>query len=206
MAEETKARRRTYALWTDEKNAELVEMLRAGMPLEEICNRTGRSPKAIGLQCMKLIPADYRGVTAKTAVEFLPVLLVDPNYDWREPLRDLRRATRSIYWDPDMDAALQQGWAQTCPLDELAVVLGASEIEVGRRLISFGLAETMTEVVERLGVGEDDTLPGRLRVAADREAAAVWILIVDHVAVGGHAAKFGEAGPAKRLRVGARRW
>ncbi|MFE3447083.1 hypothetical protein ACFXNW_28960 [Nocardia sp. NPDC059180] len=198
MAEKTKARRRAYALWTDEKNTELVEMLRAQVPLEEICERTGGSPNAIGQHCMEMIPASYSGVTAKRAFEFLPVLLADPNYDWREPLRELRRATRSIYWDPDMDATLRQGWADAVPLEELAVELGASEIEIGRRLIGFGLAETMTEVVDRLGFGEDDTLSGRLRVAADREAAAVWVLIVDNVAAGGHPTMFGEAGPAKR--------
>jgi hypothetical protein len=53
--------------------------------------------------------------------------------------------------------------------------------------------------VERLGFGEDDTLPERLRIAADRATAAVCILIVDNIAQrSGHATRFGEAGPARR--------
>ncbi|WP_280222066.1 hypothetical protein [Nocardia neocaledoniensis] len=200
MAEQTKAPRRAYALWTDEKNAELVEMLRAGVPLEEICDRTGRSPNAIRQHCVEMIPSSYRGVTPKRAFDFLPVLLADPTYDWREPLRELKRLNHGIYWDPDMDAILVQGWTDARPLTELSTELGASDLEVGRRLIGLGLAATMHEVVDRLGFGADDTLPERLRIDADRDAASVCILIVDNIAskAPGHATKFGETGPARR--------
>lgn len=197
MSETTKNRRRAYELWTDERNAELVELVRAGVPADQVAARTNRSVSAIQLQAMKMIPTQWR-VTKSSAISGLAMLLEDPRFDWREPLRELQRRARGIYWDTAMNDRLRYGWEQARALDDLCDDLGASEIEVARQLMRLALAENMSQVAQRLGCDPVGTLAGRLRVAADRAGAAVWVLIVDNAIAGGSRTDFGGAGPRTR--------
>ncbi|SUH41066.1 hypothetical protein [Nocardia farcinica] len=195
MPETPRRRRRSGELWTDECNAELVELLRAGLPVEAIAEQAGRSVSALATQCRKMLPPDFD--TRPTAVEALRGVLADPDYDWRSPLRELARRARTVYWDAGMVDRLRQGWERATPLDDLCEEFEASEIDVARQLLRLGAAESMFDVVERLGCDPHGTLAGRLRIAADRCAAAVWILIVDG-ALTGAKTQFGSAGPGLR--------
>jgi|GEM_PF-3764626 len=195
MADRT-APRRAYEWWTDERNIELVELLRTGMPVEQIADHAGRSVLAIKGQCRKLIPLHVRA-TDTTAVDILRTLLTAPDFDWRESLRERHRRARSVYWDSDMNARLRQAWAAALSLETISEEFAASEIEVARQLMRLDLAENMREVVDHLGCDPAGTLAGRLRLAADRSAAAVWVLMADGSVTGSHT-RFGDVGPALR--------
>ncbi|WP_201298317.1 hypothetical protein [Nocardia sp. CY41] len=195
MADRT-VHRRAYELWTDERNIELVELLRSGLPVEQIAERAGRSVCAIRGQCRKLLPPHYR-ITAATVVPTLRMLLATPDFDWRESLRERHRRARSVYWDTEMTTGLRQAWTRARPLPEICEEFDASEIEVARQLMRLDLAENMREVADHLGCDPAGTLAGRLRVAADRTTAAVWVLIIDGPATGSRT-RFGDAGPALR--------
>ncbi|MFI9638118.1 hypothetical protein ACIHAX_36075 [Nocardia sp. NPDC051929] len=188
--------RRAYELWTDERNIELVELLRSGLPVEQIAEQAGRSVSAIRGQCRKLLPPHYR-ISDSTAVPTLRTLLASPDFDWRESLRERHRRARSVYWDSEMTTGLRQAWTDARPLPEICEEFDASEIEVARQLMRLDLAENMREVADHLGCDPAGTLAGRLRVAADRTSAAVWVLIIDGPATGSRT-RFGDAGPALR--------
>ncbi|MFJ9371397.1 hypothetical protein ACIRRA_44335 [Nocardia sp. NPDC101769] len=167
-----------YELWTDERNVELVEMLRAGLELAEIAERAGRSTSAVLGQLRKLIPLGYR-VRQGGTEEMVRQLLASPAYDWRAPLRARADRANQVYWDQQMNELLRQGWEQARSLQEITETLGASELDVARQLMRLGLAENCRETVERLGCDPAGTLAGRLRLAEDRAGAAVWVLVVD---------------------------
>ncbi|MGW4635551.1 hypothetical protein [Nocardia sp. NPDC004415] len=189
--------RRAYERWTDDRNVELVELLRAGTDVDELAVRTGRSKTALAAQCHKMLPPNFRRRTRTRAVEDLAVLVADPSYDWREPLREAARRARSLYWDGEMIDVLRHGWDAARLLEDLCVEFAASEVEVSRQLLRIGAAENMSEVAARLGCDPNGTLAARLRVAADRIGAAVWVLIVDGPVT--RATKTGlAAGPATR--------
>ncbi len=198
MTEKTEYPRRAYEWWTDELNTELVELLRTGMPIDELALRTGRSKTALRAQCHKMLPPHFGGRTRNQAVTDLSVLVADPSYDWREPLREFARRARSVYWDAEMNTALHYGWEAARPLEDLCGEFDASEIEVGRQLLRLGVAENMSEVAERLGCDPHSSMAARLRLAADRIGAAVWVLVVDGPVTGATKTKFEDAGPATR--------
>jgi hypothetical protein len=94
--------RRANALWTDERNLELVELLRTESTLTEIAQRIGRSTTAVRGQIRKLTPPNLplRGHNAEQIVR---ELLQSSSYDWRAVLRE----RKARYWDGDI---LRQGW------------------------------------------------------------------------------------------------
>jgi hypothetical protein len=65
------------------------------------------------------------------------------------------------------------------PLAADTEVLAASELKIACQLMRLGLAENSRETAERLGCDPAGTLAGRVRLAEDRAAAAVWVLVVD---------------------------
>ncbi|MGW5142711.1 hypothetical protein ACWEPH_26940 [Nocardia beijingensis] len=170
--------RNAYEWWTDERNLELVELLRTELTLAEIADRTGRSVTAVEAQIRNLIPAELR-VNKRDAEQVLRGLLRSADYDWRTWPRDRARRARQVYWDSDMNDTLRQGWEQMRPLQELTEALAASELEIARQLMRLGVAENSREVAERLGCDPAGTLAGRLRLAEDRAAGSVWVLVVD---------------------------
>lgn len=62
---------------------------------------------------------------------------------------------------------------------ELVTATGASELEVAARLVELGIAATTIKVADRLGCEPGATLDVRVRMAADRAAAVVWVLVAD---------------------------
>lgn len=171
---------RHHEWWTDERNIELVALVQARLRVEEIAERAGRTVGAIEAQCVKLLPPDLR-VSKSTSVERLRERLEFPGYDWRESLRERARRARQIYWDTAMNDVLREGWQQQRSTQVLSAATAASEIEIGRQLMRLGLAENTIEVADRLGCDPAGTLAGRVRLARDRAASAVWVLIVDGV-------------------------
>lgn len=76
---------------------------------------------------------------------------------------------------------LREGWQAMRSCQDLSEATGASEIEVARQFMRLGIAENTREVAVRLGCDPTGTLAGRVRLAEDRTASAVWVLIVDGV-------------------------
>ncbi|WP_280470704.1 hypothetical protein [Nocardia farcinica] len=130
-------RSRAYELWTDERNAELVELLRAGLPEDLVAERVGRRVGALRAQCRKMISPRERMPREKVVPE-LADLVADPGFDWRERLRELARRARTLYWDSSMCERLRDGWEQARALEELCEELGASEVEIARQLMRLG--------------------------------------------------------------------
>jgi hypothetical protein len=62
---------------------------------------------------------------------------------------------------------------------ELISVIVASELEVAARLVELDIAATTIEVTARLGCHPGATLDVRVRMAADRATATVWVLVAD---------------------------
>ena len=169
---------RAYDLWTDERYAELVELLATELTLVEIAQRIGRSVSAVQRQLRKLVPLDYPR-HRRDAEEVVRELLEPPSYDWRAVLKERAKRANQVYWDSEMVAILREGWEQARALEEITETLRASELEVARQLMRMDLAQNSREVVARLGCDPDGTLAGRLRLAEDRAASAVWMLVVD---------------------------
>ncbi|MBF6548891.1 hypothetical protein [Nocardia brasiliensis] len=169
---------RHHEWWTDERNVELVALVQAKLGVAEIAERAGRTIGAIEAQCVKLLPPDLR-ISKSTSVERLRELLDFPGYDWRASVRERARRARQIYWDTHMNDILRQGWQQQRSTQVLSAATEASEIEVARQLMRLGLAENTIEVADHLGCDPAGTLAGRVRLAQDRAASAVWVLIVD---------------------------
>ncbi|MBF6138267.1 hypothetical protein IU501_35430 [Nocardia otitidiscaviarum] len=169
---------RAYELWTDERYVELVELLATELTLGEIAQRIGRSLGAVQTQVRKLVPLDYP-MQHRDFEQVVRELLKPPSYDWRAVLRERFARANQVYWDSEMVAILREGWEQARALEEITEALGASELEVARQLMRMDLAQDSREVVTRLGCDPRGTLAGRLRLAQDRAASAVWVLVVD---------------------------
>lgn len=171
--------RRAYEIWSDPENAQLIKWIRDGLPLEDIADRLGRGVDAVARHCTQMLPPEVRVKRADAHLFLRTHLTADPGYDWRAALRVRAVDTGSFYWDQDLDEIVRTGWDQAKPMAELVTATGASEIEVARRVLQLQLAETITEVAERLGCDPTGTLAVRINLAADRAASAVWVLIVD---------------------------
>lgn len=171
-------RRRSYEIWSDAENIQLVEWLRDGITLEDITNRLGRGVDAVSSHCEQMLTPETRAKRTDADL-ILRTHLADPNYDWRAALRSRAQLAGRIYWDQASENILRAGWDQGRPLAELMADTGASELEVARHLVWLGLAETSTEVATQLGCDPHGTLASRVRMAADRTAAAVWVLVID---------------------------
>lgn len=171
--------RRSGERWTDAENAKLVELLRANVPLADMARRLQRSTDAILMRCqwMLLPVARVRRSDAEFAMR--AELAASPDYDWRAGLRSAYAERGSFYWDQLAENTLREGWSKRAPLDTLTRTTGASEIEIAKQLVTLRLASSVVEVAERLGCAPDATLDVRVRMAADRAAAAVWVLVAD---------------------------
>jgi hypothetical protein len=150
-------RRRSYEIWSDAENIQLVEWLRDGITLEDITNRLGRGVDAVSSHCEQMLTPETRAKRTDADL-ILRTHLADPNYDWRAALRSRAQLAGRIYWDQASEDILRAGWDQGRPLAELRADTGASELEVARHLVWLGLAETSTEVATQLGCDPHGTL------------------------------------------------
>lgn len=171
--------RRAGELWTDAEHEHLIDLLRAGLPLDDIAARLGRGASAVARHCALLLPPGVRLPREHVEPFLRHHVATDPDYDWRAGLRAAAARDGRFYWDPSVDEIVRTGWEQGRPLAELTAATGASEVEVAKRLLHLRLAESTTEVAHRLGCAPDGTLDIRVRMVVDRAAAAVWVLVVD---------------------------
>ena len=178
LPDEPKPVRRAWEIWSESDYERLVELVRAGLPVEDIAEQLGRGVIAVAGRCQLLLPPGVRVPRSRADLE-LRDYLADPDYDWRAGLREAARHQGRIYWDRTADNLVQAGWDQARPLHELVTATGAAEYEVARRLVELDLAESVIAVAERLGCRPGATLDLRVRMAADRAAAAVWVLVAD---------------------------
>jgi hypothetical protein len=177
--------RRAGERWSDADHQILVDQLRAGLPLEDVAALLGRNVGGVLGRCHRLLPTGERVQPGSADVALRLHLAATPDYDWRAALRADAARRSAFYWDPAADAVLRRGWGETQRLVELTAQTGASEIEVATRLVQLGLAASTAEVASRLGAQPDGTLDVRVRMAADRSAAAVWVLVADGLVADG---------------------
>lgn len=164
--------------WEDAEDVELVEQLKAGWSVEDIAADHSRTEQAIGGHCEKLLSPDIAPSRTR-APEVLRALLGEPGYDWRDgPRQRAARLLRGFYWEPAADTILRESWDQGRPFAELRARLGASEVEIARRLITLGLTCSIAGVVERMGCEPGRILERRLLLAEARATGAMWVLIV----------------------------
>lgn len=103
--------RRSYEIWTDAENAQLVEWLRDGVTLEDISDRIGRGIGAVASHCTQLLPPQMR-VNRADADLVLRTHLTDPDYDWRAGVRSRARRRGRIYWEHASEEVVHAGWDQ----------------------------------------------------------------------------------------------
>lgn len=156
-------------------------MLRDGLPLDDVADRLGRRADGVASRCRMMLPAGAGVRRADADLELRMHLAADPDYDWRAGLREEARRRGGIHWDLALDGILLQGWERARPLHDLVADTGAAELGVAARLVELGLAESRVGVAGRLGCTPGGTLEVHVRMAADRAAAAVWVLLADGV-------------------------
>lgn len=171
--------RRVKEKWSEPEHGQLLEMLRDGLPLEDIAAQLGRGVDAVASRCQRLLPPGDRTPRAEADLVLRTYLAADPDYDWRAGLREEARRRGRFYWDAAADTVLRDGWKRARPVAELVTATGASELEIAARLVELEIAVNMIEVADRLGCEPGATLDVRVRMAADRAAAAVWVLVAD---------------------------
>lgn len=174
-----RTQRRAKEKWSESEYEQLLDMLRDGLPLEDIADRLGRGVEALASRCQLLLPPGDRVRRADADLALRSYLAADPNYDWRAGLREDAAQRGRFYWDRAADTVLRDGWEQAQPLHQLVAATGASEPEVAVRLVELGVAASTADVANRLGCQPGATLDARVRLAADRAASAVWVLVAD---------------------------
>jgi transposase-like protein len=145
----------------------------------EIAERLQRGVDAVASHCQGLLPPGVRVPRRDAELVLRAELEANPHYDWRAGLRAAAEERGTFYWDHKAEEVLRAGWRDRIPMAELVKTTKASEIEIARHLVALRLANNVVQVAERLGCAPDSTLDVRVRMATDRAAAAVWVLVVD---------------------------
>ncbi|MQA10756.1 MAG: hypothetical protein GEU98_19825 [Pseudonocardiaceae bacterium] len=170
--------------WTPGDYETLVEGLRDGLVLEDLAEKLGRSASATRTQLRRLVPRDVDAeIKPRDREAWLRErLAAGDGYDWLAVLREHSRAEGQHFFTGEDERLLLRAWDERTPLRELVGQLSASETHIARHLIVLGLAHGVADVVERLGATEEGTLDVRMRLAVDRAASSVWVLVVDGAA------------------------
>lgn len=171
--------RRAKEKWSETEHSLLIELLRDGLPLDDLAVQLGRGVEAVASRCQKLLPPGERVPRADADLVLRHYLASEPDYDWHAGLRAEAARRGSFYWHAAADTVLRDGWGQDRPLADLVAETDASELEVAARLVELGLAANTIEVASRLGCEPGATLDVRVRMATDRAASAVWVLVAD---------------------------
>lgn len=169
---------RSGAPWSDSEHELLVDGLRNGLVLEDIAAQLGRSLKAVHGRLLYLVPAQAQ-VAAREREQWLREQLALTGVDWQAVIREHYRSRGWTYWTQHDEQALLDAWQRHTPLAEVAAQFATSELATAKALIQQNLATDLAAVAARLGTSSGSTLDLRLRLAADRAAAAVWVLVID---------------------------
>lgn len=73
---------------------------------------------------------------------------------------------------------LRLAWENSTALPEVTARLGVDEVQVVRRLMALGIATDTLAVTDRLGCSPRGYVDVQRRLAADRAAARVWVLVI----------------------------
>jgi hypothetical protein len=196
----TPAARRAGEVWHDEEYAAVLEMAREGLSAERIAARVGRSVGAVRARLRILLGPDVAAAPGELERVLRQRLMADPDYDWRARVRaEVERAGR-FYWSPERTAALRDGWARKLSMAELTRLTGAAELEVAGQLVACGLATSVAMVALQTRCDPESTLGLRARMALDRAASAVWVLVVDGLRHGDRAKAFDDETTGKAYR------
>lgn len=173
------ARVGTY--WDIADYTTLVDGLRDGRLLEDIAADLERTRSAVAGRLAWLIPAeaDVARRTLDRELWLREALNTTGDYDWFAVLRT-HYTTRGMHlWTAEDDTLLHTAWQQRTPLVELVAQLGLPEMHIVRRCMQVDLADSLPHVTQRLQPIPGGTVDVRARLARDRAAAAVWVLIID---------------------------
>ncbi|MFI5782665.1 hypothetical protein [Nocardia sp. NPDC051570] len=169
---------RAWAAWTEDDYHSLVADLRNGLDLETAAANLGRTHTAVAKRLAYFIPPE-ENIPVDERERWVRDRLARPRWDWMTVVRDWQQHRREDLWSVADTQAATKAWATHTPLAELAQRLSTSETSTVRLLIQLGLAETRTDVINRLGATPGAALALREQMANDRTACAIWILTVD---------------------------
>ncbi|WP_280381321.1 hypothetical protein [Nocardia wallacei] len=172
---------RAWAAWTEDDYHALVADLRNGLALETAAANLGRSVTAVAKRLSYFIPPE-ENIPVEERELWVRDRLSRPRWDWLAVVRDWQQHRREDLWSVAHTQAAAQAWAHRTPLADLARDLGTSETAATRLLLHLGLAENRGQVIDRLGATPGAALALREQMATDREACAVWILVIDGAA------------------------
>jgi hypothetical protein len=190
--------RRYGSRWLDRDFAELIELLRADAEDLDIACQLGRPVDSIRRRIVELVPPGLDRPRSQYGDWLREQLRAETPYDWRAVLRAYHQARNRPYFDNRDGQLLRTAWATRQPLPELRVALGQDEFAIARHLLDLGLAGTLVEVVQRLGVTVGTDLDRRVRLSIERIGTAVHILIVDGLTTGRHVSVHDDAAAGHR--------
>lgn len=169
--------------WTIDDYTALVTGLRDGCELEELAYEMGRTASAVAGRLSWLLPSDAEVLRRRSDREqWLREALADgEGYDWLAVLRSHYVARGLHLFTADEDEQLRTAWDHHTGLVELVERMGIRELPLALRFLQLGLAEDVPTVVNRLGAMAGGAVDVRARLATDRAAAAVWVLVIDGV-------------------------
>ncbi|MGW2410454.1 hypothetical protein ACWCXK_39025 [Streptomyces sp. NPDC001739] len=154
--------------WSAAEYAQLARELGSGQDsdIEAIPEADGRTVSAIRSAAARMISADEK-VPHRAAHRWVAERLAE-GYDWESVLRSRLLDDGIRYWSAEDDAAFTEAWTARCPLPELARRFQCGERAVAEQMMRLGLADTLIEVVNRLGAEPGGTLElRRVVVSAD---------------------------------------
>lgn len=171
---------RSGTAWTDDQHRRLVAGLVDGLTVGALAEEFGRSTGAIRSRARLMVPVDEQRVGGETAVRRLRELLAaDPGYDWQAALTKSMRTKGTRSRTDAATARLLEAWEAGAPtLPDLARELGHDEAQLVRHLMTLRLADSLVEVVDRLGCSPDGLVEQRYRFARDVASASAWVLTV----------------------------
>lgn len=162
--------------WEYEDYADLVDGLRRGLDVPALAGALDRSRRSVQAAIKRLTPV-AEGLTSAQALTWLRERLAEGEYPWLVAVWEW--VPGIAVWSPAEDALLTAGWAAGTPLPVLASRLGVAEVTVMRRLIRFGLAASVVEVVDWLGCSPGDAVEQRYRRAVGGQEAPVFAAVVE---------------------------
>ena len=165
--------------WEYEDYAELVDRVMRGQTVSEIASGMSRTPSAVQSRLRLMAGLGARTVATGRALDRLAERLDTPSYDWECLLSEYERSRGRHLWLPEDDALLRRGWRGQDPLPVLADWIDVSEHAVVQRLIRLGIAESLVEVVDRLGSRKNGPVAQRYRLAKHSADMTVHVLHVD---------------------------
>lgn len=169
--------------WTVGDYEVLVDGVQGGRLLEDLAGEVGRSLGAVAARLRWLIPSE-EPVPRRRADRELWLreqLNAAEGYDWFGVLREHYAAHGTHLWTAAEDEQLRAAWYQRRGLPELVEQFGVGELTVALRCVQLGLAGELPSVVTQVGATPGGVVDVRARLAAERAAAAVWVVVVDGV-------------------------